>query len=210
MKHLSILLIFSIGFAGFAQKGSLIEQFSVEELNTASTCEAISFMSPEEKEVIRIMNLVRLYPQKFKLVVAIPYAKSKGMDSGRYYNSLLKDLEKSSGAVSLLPDVTLYNEANSHAKYSGEKGKIGHDGPRGKTYDSRMKSLLKLFREVGENCQYGYNDALDIVMDLLIDEDIPSFGHRKNILNPNFTHVGVSIAPHKKYTYNCATDFGSK
>ena len=45
-------------------------------------------------------------------------------------------------------------------------------------------------------------------MQLLVDDKVPNFGHRKNILNPAFKKVGVSIRPHKVYHYNCVMEFG--
>lgn len=210
MKLISILLLCSIGFAGLVQQPNVEDVFTEEELKAAQTCKGITFMNEEETAVILMMNLARLYPQKFRDQVAIPYAKFKKMNSGKYYQSLLRDLAKASPAKALQPDLVLYKEAKAHAHYTGEKGKTGHDGPRGKSFDTRMKGQLKSFHGVGENCQYGFIDALDIVMDLLIDEGIQGYGHRKNILNPDFSHAGVSIAPHKNYTYNCVTDFGSR
>jgi uncharacterized protein YkwD len=61
---------------------------------------------------------------------------------------------------------------------------------------------------MAENCDYGNNKAFDIVMSLLIDEDVPSLGHRENILDPEYKYVGTSIQPHKRYDWNCVIDFG--
>ena len=62
----------------------------------------------------------------------------------------------------------------------------------------------------GENCSYGFEEAISIVITLLIDEDIEGVGHRKNILNPGYNSVGVAIRPHKDYQFNCVMDFGQK
>ena len=61
-----------------------------------------------------------------------------------------------------------------------------------------------------ENCSYGYQDALSIVITLLIDDGIKDLGHRKNILNESYNSVGVAIRPHKKYRVNCVIDFGNQ
>ena len=39
----------------------------------------------------------------------------------------------------------------------------------------------------------------DIVMQLLIDHDVPSLGHRINCLNKEYTKIGVSVQPHIKW-----------
>jgi uncharacterized protein YkwD len=63
---------------------------------------------------------------------------------------------------------------------------------------------------VGENCYYGMEDPVVIVIKLLIDEGVKDLGHRHNMLEPSFNSVGVSIKPHKQYGYNCVMDFGAK
>jgi len=46
-------------------------------------------------------------------------------------------------------------------------------------------------------------------MALLIDDDVPSRGHRKNILNSKYTQVGVGLATgHATYNRVLVTDFG--
>jgi uncharacterized protein YkwD len=66
------------------------------------------------------------------------------------------------------------------------------------------------YYHVGENCSYGYDQAIDIVISLLIDEGVPDMGHRKNTLNDQFNSVGVAIRPHKEYRVNCVIDFGHR
>ena len=53
------------------------------------------------------------------------------------------------------------------------------------------------YYEWGENCSYGFNEALTIVITLLIDEDIEGVGHRKNILKESCNSVGSPFVPTK-------------
>jgi uncharacterized protein YkwD len=59
----------------------------------------------------------------------------------------------------------------------------------------------------GENINYGNDDARRIVASLLIDDGVPSRGHRRNLLNGTFKFVGVSIGPHPVYGHMCVIDF---
>ena len=89
-----------------------------------------------------------------------------------------------------------------YAISSGLAGIIGH-----KNFDQRFSSLYRSGKTVGENCAYRQQNALDAVIDLLIDQDEPSLGHRHNILSPDFTRAAVSVAPHREYDSVWVIDF---
>lgn len=100
---------------------------------------------------------------------------------------------------------TLYPITKAFAKDMGKHGKMGHTNSKRQSFGNRTSS----FGYLGENCSYGYNKALDIVFQLMLDEGVPSLGHRKNILNLNYHIIVVSIHKHKKWDWNCVVDFAS-
>ena len=51
-----------------------------------------------------------------------------------------------------------------------------------------------------ENIAYGNNDAIEIVMQLFIDDGVSSRGHRDNIVGA-YGEVAVSNCCHSTYTY---------
>ena len=92
----------------------------------------------------------------------------------------------------------------------GLTGKTGHESSNGKSYTVRIKRLGRKYESLFENCQYGNEDGLSIVIDLLIDEDIDDTGHRKTLLNPAIQYVGTHISPHLVYKINCVQEFGGR
>jgi uncharacterized protein YkwD len=156
----------------------------------------------EEKRVIELCNIARTEPKRFADEYAAPWIDSTGKKTA-YTNSLLRTLRSMKPVGALAFNETLKETAATHAKKSGNTGAVGHNGKK-----QRFKQSG--FTYWGENCSYGYDDAMDIVMQLLIDQNIKSLGHRKNILNPKFTHIGVSIHTHRKYNWNCVQNFGGK
>jgi len=167
--------------------------------NTAANA---TYLSSDEKEIIYILNLIRTNPVLFRNTVLkkYPAASGKGYlaDDKFYYQSLMNTLAKMQPVNLLIPDKACFESAKSHAISSGINGYVGHkrinaDSEKKKTYN-------------GECCDYGNSDPLEIVLSLLIDEGVPSLGHR-NLMLSNYNKVGVSIKPHKKYGTNTVIDF---
>ena len=165
-------------------------------LKKAVTTSDCDYMTSDEKQVIYYLNVARLYPAHFSellrtYVAASPFHKAK---NSNYVNSLKSELKVMKPLPPLLPDKAMWELARCWATEAGNKGLTGHNRKKCKT------------GYMGECCQYGVSDPLGIVMELMIDEGIPSLGHRRICLG-NFKSVGVSIQPHKKYGINAVLDF---
>lgn len=161
----------------------------------------------EEKRLLELINDLRANPQAFLQKTARPYLIDNAIDSvqNRYAASLLMELKKQKPLPSLHKNMILTNRAQAFAVDMGKTGSVGHYSKR--LGDMSQRLVLVRSDIKGENCDYGHSDALDILMSLLIDEGVPSLGHRKNLLDPRFTRIGVAIEPHRKYTWNCVMDF---
>ncbi len=74
--------------------------------------------------------------------------------------------------------------AKTHTSYMVETGKVDHTN-----FNIRKEKLVTEFgaKNVGENIAYGYKTAEGVVRGWLNSEK-----HRKNILNANYTHFGIS------------------
>lgn len=107
----------------------------------------------------------------------------------------------------LKPEVELYKLAKEHTDKQSKTAETGHDTPGGKSFDKRFKKLIKSGYTVGENIAYGEKTAIEIVVQLLIDDGVKNRGHRKNILEIKYTHCGISFGEHQKYRHMCTIDF---
>jgi hypothetical protein len=161
------------------------------------TAIATTYLTKEEKDIIYILNLMRQYPKQFAETVVKKWPAKKGnhLLEVPEYQSLLKDLMAMKPQPLLKPDSNLWVSARCHAEMSGRAGYLGHERV--------SKNCIANFR--GECCHYGYSNALEIVMSLLIDEGVPSLGHRR-ILTGNYHWAGVSMMPHSEYGYNTVID----
>lgn len=206
-KHISlstwgILFLLATQLSGQSYPG-----FSQEQINHLNTARDVSYLSEAEKETVLLMNLMRFDGAVFWDSIANPYITREEIPRTRYTRSLEKDLKATSGLNTLIPDETLYRAARKHAVASGKEGRLGHTSSAG-NFEQRLKPLASQFNYLLENCDYGSSEALDILMNLMIDEGLPEVGHRKNILHEKIDAVGVSIAPHTTYKHTCVQVFG--
>lgn len=148
------------------------------------------YLTAEEKQIFYFLNLCRINPKEF----ADTYLSDLQNSPDNYESSLYEELQHLQPLPVLKPNRKLFESAKCHAVESGMAGYVGHN--RGK--------CVQYFR--GECCQYGVSDALEIVTALLIDQGVPSLGHREICLG-NYTELGVSIQPHKSYGVNAVLDF---
>lgn len=198
-----VFIISIVTFTGIQAQTINWGEWRQTQLDSARQSAAAKHMDSTCAQVIFYSNLARLNGPLFVKTILKPYAEHNNIKKTRYLQSLITTLNSQKALTPLIPNGQLTNKAQSYASLAGKRGITGHY-----QFKQRMQPLMKEYSTVGENCDYGNDDALDIVMSLLIDEDIRDYGHRKNILSRSFKYLGVGIAPHKKYRINCVMDFG--
>jgi uncharacterized protein YkwD len=170
-------------------------------------------MTALEKEVLAEINLVRIDPKGYAEQYIKPMlSKFKG---NIYDNRIMtnegtlavEECIRELAKVKPLPPLAANDELVSAAKYhterQGKAGSVGHNTPGGKTFQERLRD----FGYAGEVISYGKDTAREIVIQLLVDDGVADRGHRKNVLNKEFTHAGVAFGAHEKYRHMCTIDF---
>lgn len=153
------------------------------------------FVPKESRQVIFYCNLARMNGELFVRTIVEPYLQAKNDTAfSEYKQSLVNDLNSLPKLKPLRSSKALTAMAKSYAISSGKKGVVGHTN-----FDKRFASLLRSGKAIGENLAYHQDTPLDVVIDLLIDEGIFDYGHRRNILSPTFIKVGVFAAQHRDY-----------
>ncbi len=180
-----------------------MQQWDKDVISKANTGANTSYLSEEEKKVILLTNLARYDGKLFSESFLEDFLQ--GQKPTKFTRSLFRDLEKVKSLPMLEPEKDLFEIALGHAELSGKNGTTGHQ-----RFEKRFDPVMGKYNAVAENCAYGFENALNNVLQLLIDEGINSLGHRKNMLNPDYNSIGVSIQNHKEYRFNCVMDFGRK
>jgi hypothetical protein len=168
------------------------------------TARAAGYMSDGEKDVVLYLNKSRHDPPLFAELYLKPRIKESAAASECY-----RELKSTKPMPLLEPSRPLYKAARDHAVDLGRAGMTGHVGTDGSDLSERIERYGQWMGSISENCSYGFQDPLSIVLQLLIDDGVPSRGHRKNILNPESILVGTAIQPHTRYRFNCVQDFAS-
>ena len=128
-------------------------------VNKCNTVKDVKILSQQEKDVILYMNIARCYPEYFLDNIIYPYMDSaKTNKKTKYYKTLITDLSNSKPMRPLTFNEKIYHLTKYHAKDMGKHGKEGHNSTNGDTFEERTSEF-----RAGENCSYGYNNALDIV-----------------------------------------------
>ncbi len=194
MTRILLLLIFMVNFSWVSA-----QTWTSAQLEKANTATNIASLTPVEKETILYINLCRLYPQDFLNYELMNYYGTEKhgdyVKNSKYRASLMKLLGTMQPVNALYFDLETYAGAKCFAKEQGEAGTIGHS----------RKSCKADY--AAECCSYGMETGRDIAMQLLIDDDVPSLGHRLICLDKAYTKVGVSLQPHKKWEVVAVLNF---
>jgi uncharacterized protein YkwD len=160
--------------------------------------ENCTFATREEKNAYHYLNYARTRPREFCERFVVPNWDKRNS----YENSLVQTMRSMSPVPPVFPEKSVYESALCHARVSGKIGYVGHNR---QTDPKTRKKCTSFF--MGECCSYGYDDGLGVILQLLIDNGVPSLGHRKICLSEGYSVVGISIQSHERYGFNCVLDF---
>jgi uncharacterized protein YkwD len=194
--------------------------WDVAVLDTAKDAD---YLTGIEKDVVLEMNKARSNPKKYVELYIQPML--------RYYNgnnysepgeitivtqegkkaveNCISAMSRMQSSPLLQPELGLSLGAKDHAVDQGKTGKTGHDGSDKSTPFTRITRYGTGYTTAGENLAYGPTTGRDIVVELLVDDGVPSRGHRTNIMNKSFTQTGVSFGTHPQYRTTCAIAYAN-
>ena len=213
---LLILFITLLGIGpGYHESG---EKAWPAELNTASNA---NYLNQMEQEVIHELNKVRSNPKRYaeeymeelrsayngKLLTfkgLIPIRTQEGVYP---LEECLKVMKKTPPLPILQPAKGLSRAANELVEDQQKSTRTGHVTSKGANPQKRIEKYGVWEKCASEDISYGNFNARQIVISLLIDDGVPSRGHRENILNPCSRFAGVAQGTHSSYGSMCVIDY---
>lgn len=155
------------------------------------------FVMPKPQKEIK-QHVPQMHREPTQKVNTGPSGKDWEDQVNRFALQYLNEFRNQNNLSSLAWDPKVFEVTRPHTQSMGRIGKISHDG-----FDHRADMLEKSFfvYQSAENVAYFSTwDNVDAsrVARKLTDQWINSPGHRRNMLLPNLTHVGISILKIKK------------
>ncbi len=182
----------------------------------------VDYLSPMEHEVIAEPNLARTQPQVYAEFVAdlLPYFRGDHLErpgrialrtqEGRSaVEETVRFLRNATPMKPLTPSRGMSLAAKEHAQDLERTGGAGHRGSDGSQPWDRLNRYGEWRTKVGENVDFGGETAREVVISLLVDDGVPSRGHRKNIFQRDFQVVGVGCGEHRRYGTVCVMDLAA-
>lgn len=139
-------------------------------------------------------------PPAAKPVPAVPAPSPSTTTLGAYQKEVLNltNSERAKHGLSALKadDAKLNNCAHAKSDDMDKNNYFAHNSPRyGSAFDM-MKQFGVSYTSAGENIAMGQMTPAEVVKDWM-----NSSGHRANILNGKFTHIGIGYVKGSKHTY---------
>ena len=179
-------------YAGLVNSGTSIHT-NIPSTNTGSNDEATS-MTGQEMEMVNEINLLRRNPSGYIQYVDAYVNEQRRTGGFPVDQSVVNELKselRQLGALSILsPSQCIYQAAKNHGIDQKPTGDVNHEGRDGSWPWDRVRRACSNMQDGNENLVAGTPSVRTAVILLLIDEGIPSRGHRKTLLKPEWRYVG--------------------
>jgi len=183
-------------------------------------------LSQLEKSLFDETNKIRANPQSYIPILEawkarnIPGTNKFKQEDGSILNTnegvkavdeAIEYLKSQEPVSELEMSIGLTMAARDHVKDQKENESEGHSGNDGSNPQSRMSRYGVISGLSSENISLGSgyksNNGRDVVMDLIIDDGVPSRGHRTNIFRPELRKTGVACGEQVQWKNICVMNY---
>lgn len=104
-------------------------------------------------------------------------------------------------------DDNLAASAMEHVTDIGPKGLLLYQSSDGTEPEDRISKYGNYTESLGENIDFGPNDAIGVIISLTLDDGEEQRPHRENLFKSDYHKVGIACGPHKSEFQMCVMDF---
>ena len=116
-------------------------------------------------------------------------------------------LKKLSPLKPLQWDDTLAMSAQDHVNDIGPKGLLLYQSSDGTEPEDRIAKYGTYIESMGENIDFGPNDALGVLISLTLDDGEEERPHRVNLFSSDYQKIGIACGTHQTEFQMCVMDF---
>jgi uncharacterized protein YkwD len=157
--------------------------------------------------VVDEINFARGHPAQYARMLRQTQDEGYGGDA---FWEAIEFLERQPPLPPLDPSRGLALAAAGQAAAQGPTGRTGHYGADRSSPTDRIHRQGVWSSRSAEAISYGYDDAGDVVRQLIIDDGVPGRGHRMIIFDPALRAAGAGCGYHTVYRYMCVIDFAGE
>ncbi len=169
---------------------------------------------------VLFMLCLQVLPQVYQLFVPPVVHQPKPVlpPAGVKYLEKVEDLvfemtnqaRRAKGVAPLIKDDELRNVARAYSNDMLVRRFFEHTTPDGVSFDERISDQYRhRVYVVGENIWYavGYNTSkIQQLAEEIVEDWLTSPGHRANLLDPDYTHLGVGVSA-RQHTIRATQEF---
>ena len=104
-------------------------------------------------------------------------------------------------------DDNLCKSAQEHVNDIGPKGLLLYQSSDGTEPEDRISKYGNYSESLGENIDFGPNDAMGVIISLTLDDGEEQRPHRENLFKEDYHKVGIACGPHETEFQMCVMDF---
>ena len=104
-------------------------------------------------------------------------------------------------------DENLCKSAQEHVNDIGPKGLLLYQSSDGTEPEDRIAKYGIYSESLGENIDFGPNDAMGVIVSLTLDDGEEQRPHRENLFKEDYHKVGIACGPHETEFQMCVMDF---
>lgn len=126
-------------------------------------------------------------------------------------NKVIKEAVNFLNSIKPLPafilDPSLCSSAQEHVDDIGPKGLLSYQSSDGTEPEERITKYGNYFEALGENIDFGPNDALGVIVSLTLDDGEEERPHRDNLFKADYKKIGIACGVHASEYQMCVMDF---
>ena len=160
------------------------------------------------RELAKKLELIRTYLDPDTNILSEPNKIQIQMVEGdNVFKEAIQFLKSLPPLKPLQWDENLCRSAQEHVDDIGPKGLLLYQSSDGTEPEDRISKYGNYVESLGENIDFGPNDAMGVIISLTLDDGEEERPHRENIFKPDYQKVGIACGPHKTEFQMCVMDF---